>query len=88
MQRQFYMLHGWKLSGELTNYRRFFDVDTLIGIRAEFSSVFAATHARIEEMILKDEIEGVRIDHPDGLRRPPVILQAAARITAQWQNLH
>jgi (1->4)-alpha-D-glucan 1-alpha-D-glucosylmutase len=70
MQRQFYMLHGWKLSGELTNYRRFFDVDTLIGIRTEFPSVFAATHARIEEMIFKDEIEGVRVDHPDGLRDP------------------
>jgi (1->4)-alpha-D-glucan 1-alpha-D-glucosylmutase len=70
MQGQFYMLHGWKLSGELTNYRRFFDIDTLIGIRAELSSVVAATHARIEEMIFKDEIEGVRIDHPDGLREP------------------
>ncbi len=70
MQRQFYMLHGWKLSGELTNYRRFFDIDTLIGIRAELSSVVAATHARIEEMIFKDEIEGVRVDHPDGLREP------------------
>jgi (1->4)-alpha-D-glucan 1-alpha-D-glucosylmutase len=70
MQRQFYMLHGWKLSGELTNYRRFFDIDTLIGIRAELSSVVAASHARIEEMIFKDEIEGVRVDHPDGLREP------------------
>jgi (1->4)-alpha-D-glucan 1-alpha-D-glucosylmutase len=70
MQRQFYMLHGWKLSGELTNYRRFFDIDTLFGIRAELSSVVAATHARIEEMIVKDEIEGVRVDHPDGLREP------------------
>ncbi len=42
------MLHGWKLSGELTNYRRFFDIDSLIGIRAERPEVAAATHARIE----------------------------------------
>jgi (1->4)-alpha-D-glucan 1-alpha-D-glucosylmutase len=70
LRRQFYMLHGWKLAGELTNYRRFFDIDTLIGVRAELPDVAAATHARIEEMISKDEIDAVRVDHPDGLREP------------------
>jgi len=70
LRRQFYMLHGWKLAGELTNYRRFFDIDTLIGVRAELPNVAAATHARIEEMISKGEIDGVRVDHPDGLREP------------------
>ena len=70
MQRQFYMLHDWRLSGELTNYRRFFDIDALIGIRAELPSVMAATHARIERMVLNGEIDGVRVDHPDGLRDP------------------
>jgi (1->4)-alpha-D-glucan 1-alpha-D-glucosylmutase len=70
LRRQFYMLHGWKLAGELTNYRRFFDIDTLIGVRAELPDVAAATHARIEEMISKGEIDGVRVDHPDGLREP------------------
>jgi (1->4)-alpha-D-glucan 1-alpha-D-glucosylmutase len=70
LRKQFYMLHGWKLAGELTNYRRFFDIDTLIGVRAELPNVAAATHARIEEMISKGEIDGVRVDHPDGLREP------------------
>jgi (1->4)-alpha-D-glucan 1-alpha-D-glucosylmutase len=70
LRAQFYMLHGWKLSGELTNYRRFFDIDTLIGVRVELSNVAAATHARIEEMISRGEIDGVRVDHPDGLREP------------------
>jgi (1->4)-alpha-D-glucan 1-alpha-D-glucosylmutase len=70
LQTQFYLLHGWKLSGELVNYRRFFDVNTLIGIRAELPSVVAATHARIEEMIWRNEIDGLRVDHPDGLREP------------------
>ena len=70
LQRQFYLLHHWRLSGELTNYRRFFDIDSLIGIRAEIPSVLAATHARIERMILNGEIDGVRVDHPDGLRDP------------------
>jgi (1->4)-alpha-D-glucan 1-alpha-D-glucosylmutase len=70
LTRQFYLLHGWKLSGELTNYRRFFDVDGLIGIRTELPTVAAATHARIEKMIANGEIDGLRVDHPDGLRDP------------------
>jgi (1->4)-alpha-D-glucan 1-alpha-D-glucosylmutase len=70
MQRQFYMLHDWRLSGELTNYRRFFDIDDLIGIRTELPGVMAATHARIERMVSNGDIDGVRVDHPDGLRDP------------------
>ncbi|MEO7208749.1 MAG: malto-oligosyltrehalose synthase [Steroidobacteraceae bacterium] len=68
--KQYYLLHGWKLSGEVSNYRRFFDIDSLVGIRAERPEVAAATHARIERMIAQDEIDGVRVDHPDGLREP------------------
>jgi (1->4)-alpha-D-glucan 1-alpha-D-glucosylmutase len=70
LQRQFYLLHGWKLAGELGNYRRFFDIGTLSGIRTESPAVFEATHARIETMISRDEIDGLRVDHPDGLREP------------------
>jgi (1->4)-alpha-D-glucan 1-alpha-D-glucosylmutase len=75
LERQFYRLHGWKLSGELTNFRRFFDIDSLVGIRTEIPAVAAATHARIEEMISRGEIDGVRIDHPDGLREPLAYLE-------------
>jgi (1->4)-alpha-D-glucan 1-alpha-D-glucosylmutase len=70
LQGQFYVLHGWKLAGELGNYRRFFDVGTLCGVRTELPGVFEATHARIEAMIARGEIDGVRVDHPDGLREP------------------
>ncbi|MDP9066132.1 MAG: malto-oligosyltrehalose synthase, partial [Pseudomonadota bacterium] len=69
-KRQFYVLHGWKLGGELTNYRRFFDVSSLSGIRTELPKVQTAAHARIETMISKGEIDGLRIDHPDGLADP------------------
>src|SRR5450432_396852 len=58
LRRQFYLLHGWRLSGELTNYRRFFDIDTLVGLRTERSVVAAAAHARIETMIARGEIDG------------------------------
>ena len=68
--RQFYELHGWKLAGELGNYRRFFDVESLAGICTELPAVFEATHARVGEMISRGEIDGLRVDHPDGLREP------------------
>jgi (1->4)-alpha-D-glucan 1-alpha-D-glucosylmutase len=70
LQRQFYLLHGWKLAGELGNYRRFFDIGSLSGVRTEVPDVFEATHARIETMIARGEIDGLRVDHPDGLREP------------------
>ena len=70
VRRQFYALHGWKLAGELVNYRRFFDISSLIGIRTELRPVFEATHARIGRMIDEGQVDGLRIDHPDGLRDP------------------
>jgi len=70
LQEQFYVLHGWKLAGELTNYRRFFDVGALVGVRMESPAVMAAAHQRIQSMIRDGDIEGVRVDHPDGLRAP------------------
>jgi (1->4)-alpha-D-glucan 1-alpha-D-glucosylmutase len=70
LRRQFFALHGWKLAGELTNYRRFFDVSGLVGIRIERPAVFAAAHVRIERMIREGQLDGLRLDHPDGLKDP------------------
>jgi (1->4)-alpha-D-glucan 1-alpha-D-glucosylmutase len=70
LRRQFFALHSWKLAGELTNYRRFFDVSGLVGLMIEKPAVFEAAHTRIEAMIRRGELEGLRLDHPDGLRDP------------------
>jgi (1->4)-alpha-D-glucan 1-alpha-D-glucosylmutase len=70
LRRQFYVLHGWRLDGELGNYRRFFDIASLSAIRTELPEVFDASHARIQAMIARGDIDGVRVDHPDGLREP------------------
>jgi len=70
IQRQFYAVHSWKLAGELVNYRRFFDVSTLVGLSTERPEVFKATHNRFRKMIEQGEIDGLRVDHPDGLRDP------------------
>ncbi len=87
LRRQFYALHGWKLAGELSNYRRFFDVGALCGIRTELPAVFEATHSRIETMISHGEIDGVRVDHPDGLREPLEYFKRGSRLDASGAHL-
>jgi (1->4)-alpha-D-glucan 1-alpha-D-glucosylmutase len=80
IERQFFTLHGWKLAGELSNYRRFFDVGSLVGIRTELPEVFEASHARIGRMISQGEVDGLRIDHPDGLRDPRTYFERLRRM--------
>lgn len=70
LEGQFYALHTWRRSNEVVNYRRFFDVNGLVGVRMERDDVFNDAHRRLQEMIAAGEIQGVRIDHPDGLRDP------------------
>lgn len=70
LNQQQYRLAYWRTAGEELGYRRFFDVNTLIGLRVERPHVFDATHSRIVEWLQKGVLDGVRIDHPDGLRDP------------------
>lgn len=70
IEDQFYRLAWWKLEGEIVNYRRFFNIGTLLGVRVESPAVFEAAHARITRMVGADELDGLRVDHPDGLRNP------------------
>ncbi|HEY4301986.1 MAG TPA: malto-oligosyltrehalose synthase [Candidatus Didemnitutus sp.] len=70
LEEQWYGLHYWKREGEIANYRRFFDVGSLAALRAEEPEVFAASHARVAKLVRDGEIQGIRVDHPDGLTRP------------------
>jgi (1->4)-alpha-D-glucan 1-alpha-D-glucosylmutase len=67
-------------TGELV-YRRFFDVSSLIGVRVEESDVFDATHAKILELVRAGDVDGLRIDHPDGLADPGGYLDRLAKET-------
>ena len=87
IQRQYYAVHSWKLAGELVNYRRFFDVSTLVGLSTERPEVFKAIHNRFRKMIERGEIDGLRVDHPDGLRDPLEYLRTAARAAAAGTDL-
>lgn len=67
---QYYRLAFWRTADQELGYRRFFDVNTLIGLRVERPHVFDATHWRILKWLETGAIDGIRIDHPDGLRDP------------------
>ena len=68
--RQFYRLAGYRCADTELNYRRFFAVTDLAGLRIEDPDVFAATHRRMLERVRDGSVHGVRIDHPDGLVDP------------------
>ena len=70
LSQQNYRLSYWKTADQQLGYRRFFDVNTLIGVRMEREYVFEETHALILKWVKEGVLDGLRIDHPDGLRDP------------------
>jgi (1->4)-alpha-D-glucan 1-alpha-D-glucosylmutase len=70
LSQQYYRLAYWKTADQQLGYRRFFDVNTLIGLRVEREFVFDETHALILKWLKQGVLDGVRVDHPDGLRDP------------------
>ncbi len=74
LEAQPYRLAHWRVSAEEINYRRFFDINDLVGLRMEDPAVFAATHKLIRRLLAEGFIQGLRIDHPDGLFNPPQYL--------------
>lgn len=70
LNRQNYRLAYWRTADQELGYRRFFDINSLIGVRVERPRVFNATHTRVLEWLRSGELDGVRVDHPDGLRDP------------------
>lgn len=70
LDQQAYRLSYWRVAAEEINYRRFFDVNGLAALRMERPEVFAATHRLILQLLASGKVNGLRIDHPDGLRDP------------------
>ncbi|MEV6396122.1 malto-oligosyltrehalose synthase [Streptomyces sp. NPDC051907] len=75
LDAQHYRLAWWRLARTELNYRRFFTVSDLIGVRVEDPEVFAATHGKILELVRDGVVEGLRVDHPDGLADPEEYLR-------------
>jgi len=70
IERQHYRLAFWKLASDMVNYRRFFDINELAGLRIERTAVFEDTHKTIFRLYAEGLIDGVRCDHVDGLADP------------------
>ncbi|GGU46855.1 malto-oligosyltrehalose synthase [Streptomyces albospinus] len=70
LEAQWYRLAWWRLARTELNYRRFFTISELIGVRVEDAEVFEATHGTVLRLLREGVIEGLRIDHPDGLVDP------------------
>ncbi|WP_406282958.1 malto-oligosyltrehalose synthase [Streptomyces sp. NBC_00209] len=75
LDAQHYRLGWWRLARTELNYRRFFTISELIGVRVEDPEVFAATHGKILELVRDGVVDGLRIDHPDGLADPAGYLE-------------
>ncbi|MGH3645969.1 MAG: malto-oligosyltrehalose synthase [Micromonosporaceae bacterium] len=68
--RQHYRLVSWRRGDTELNYRRFFTITELAGLRVEDPEVFDAVHAEVLRWYAAGELTGIRVDHPDGLRDP------------------
>ena len=81
LESQHYRLTSWRDAATELNWRRFFDIATLIGIRVEDPAVFDATHQVIVGLVAEGLVDGLRVDHPDGLADPRGYLDRLASAT-------
>ena len=70
LERQHYRLAWWRLANDEINWRRFFDINELAALRVEDDEVFEAVHATVLRLYADGVIDGLRIDHIDGLSQP------------------
>lgn len=70
LERQHYRLASWRTAADDINWRRFFDINELGGLRVERPEVFEAVHAKVFELIQRGLVDGLRLDHVDGLADP------------------
>jgi (1->4)-alpha-D-glucan 1-alpha-D-glucosylmutase len=70
LEKQYYRLAYWRVALDKLNYRRFFDVSHLIGLRVELPEVFEAIHRLPLSLVKEGKVSGLRVDHPDGFKDP------------------
>jgi (1->4)-alpha-D-glucan 1-alpha-D-glucosylmutase len=81
LDEQHYELVSWRVADHGLNYRRFFAVNSLAGIRVEDRAVFDESHVEIKRWFDEGLVDGLRVDHPDGLRDPASYLDDLAGLT-------
>ena len=81
LEDQYYRLAWWRLANDEINWRRFFDINDLVALRIEVDEVFDAVHATVFRLYAQGLIDGVRVDHIDGLAQPgPYCRKLRARL--------
>jgi (1->4)-alpha-D-glucan 1-alpha-D-glucosylmutase len=70
LRRQNYRMAYWRIASEELDYRRFFNIESLVGLRVEDEEVFQDTHRLVLELVGEESVHGLRVDHIDGLRDP------------------
>ncbi len=83
LEAQAYRLAYWRVAADEINYRRFFDINDLAALRMENESVFETTHRFVLELAAEGSVDGLRIDHPDGLYDPARYFQRLQERYAQ-----
>ncbi|MEU3339663.1 malto-oligosyltrehalose synthase [Streptomyces sp. NPDC006668] len=85
LDAQWYRPVWWRLARTELNYRRFFSISELIGVRVEDPEVFEATHDKILQLLHEGVVDGLRVDHPDGLADPDGYLRRLHEATGgRW----
>jgi (1->4)-alpha-D-glucan 1-alpha-D-glucosylmutase len=87
LERQAYRLSSWRVAADEINYRRFFDINELAALRMENEHVFEATHRFVLALAAAGKIDGLRIDHPDGLYDPEQYFRRVQQRYAQLAGI-
>ena len=87
LESQPYRLAYWRTASHEINYRRFFDVNTLAGLRVEDPRVFEQTHRLLGSLLAENKVQAVRIDHPDGLFDPDRYFSMLQDLAARAWNI-
>ncbi|SOD40019.1 malto-oligosyltrehalose synthase [Nitrosovibrio sp. Nv4] len=82
LEAQAYRLAFWRAAADEINYRRFFDINDLAALRMDNPKVFESTHRLVRELLARGYVDGLRIDHPDGLYAPKEYLERLQAMAA------
>ena len=86
LEKQFYRLAFWRVAVDEINYRRFFDINELAGLRMEQALLFEVSHRLVGRLIAEYKVQGLRVDHIDGLRAPKEYLGRLQRMAnSRWR---
>ena len=88
LEQQVYRLAYWRVAGDEINYRRFFDINDLAGLRMEDENVFEATHQLILSFIEQGKTQGLRLDHADGLFDPIAYYQSLNKRISEMLSIN